>query len=209
MGLQKKKGLLLGKNNEMIGNRTCPTQRSAYRSGTVLESNQFPQSILFNFQTNVLSIYLNIMMSKKPGEKLNKVMIFGTFDGLHPGHLHFFNQARQLAKNPFLVVSIARDKNVKRIKGKIPEFNERQRMLLVKKSGLVDKVIFSGITDHLPHITKEAPGFIALGYDQEAYVKNLKKDLKNLGLVVKIVRLKPHHPNIYKNHLLKNKQLVR
>jgi FAD synthetase len=140
-------------------------------------------------------------MSKKTVEK--KIMVFGTFDGLHQGHFNFFQQARKLAKDSFLIVSIARDKNVNRIKGKYPYLNEKKRLNLVKKCILVDKVILSGIKDHIPHIIKEIPDIIALGYDQKVYVKNLKEDLKNKGILVKIKRLKPYQEKIYKNHLLK------
>ena len=68
-------------------------------------------------------------------------MVFGTFDGLHLGHLNFFKQARALAPNSYLVVSIARDKNVFKIKEKKPFLNERKRLTLIKKSRLIDKVI--------------------------------------------------------------------
>ena len=78
-------------------------------------------------------------------------------------------------KNSFLIVSIARDKNVIRIKGKSPFLDEKRRMILVKKSKLADKVVLSGIKNHIPHIVKENPDIIALGYDQKVYVKNLKK----------------------------------
>jgi hypothetical protein len=37
-------------------------------------------------------------------------------------------------------------------------------------------------------------------------VKNLKKDLKNKGILVKIVRMKPYKEKIYKNHLLKKRR---
>ena len=104
-----------------------------------------------------------------------------------------------------MIVSIARDRNVLKIKRKFPTLNERARMILIKKCGLTDKVVLSGVKNHLPHITKEHPEIIVLGYDQKAYVKNLKKDLKNKGINVKIVRLKPYKINIYKNHLLKIK----
>ena len=70
------------------------------------------------------------------------------------------------------------------------------------KSNLVNKVVLSGIKNYLPHIIKEHPDIIALGYDQKAYVPNLKKDLKIKGLIVKIVRLKPYKEKIYKNQLL-------
>lgn len=143
-------------------------------------------------------------MSKGAGEK--RIMIFGTFDGLHRGHLNFFKQAKGLAKNSFLIVSIARDKNVFKIKGKYPNKNEKQRVSLVKRYPLVDKVVLSGVRNHLPHILKEHPDIIALGYDQTVYTKNLKKDLKNKGLIVKIIRLKPYKVHIYKNNLLKNRR---
>lgn len=129
-------------------------------------------------------------------------MVFGTFDGLHKGHLDFFRQAKNFIKNSFLIVSIARDENVLRIKGQLPTLNEKKRVVLVKNCLLVDKVILSGVRNHIPHILKECPDIIALGYDQKAYIKNLKKDLKNKGLIVRIIRLKPYKEKIYKNHLL-------
>lgn len=133
-------------------------------------------------------------------------MVFGTFDGLHPGHLDFFRQARVLNQKPFLIVSIARDKNVFKIKGAWPVLSEKQRMALLKKCDLVDRVVLAGLRNHLPHIVKERPDIIALGYDQKAYVPNLKKDLQNKGLLAKIVRLKPYRADIYKNHLLRKKR---
>jgi FAD synthetase len=137
--------------------------------------------------------------------KKTKIMVFGTFDGLHQGHLNFFKQAGNLMKNSFLIVSIARDENVFKIKGEYPNLKERTRASLVRKCALVDQVVLSGVKDHIAHITKVHPDIIALGYDQKAYVKNLKKDLKNKGILVKVVRLKSFKPKIYKNHLLKMK----
>ncbi len=136
-------------------------------------------------------------------KKLVKVMVFGTFDGLHEGHLSLFKQAKKLAKNPFLVVSIARDENVFRIKGQLPLLNENKRKRLLTRCQEVDKVVLSGLSEHLPHIVKEKPDIIALGYDQKDYIKNLKNDLQKNGLSVKIVRLKPYKEKIYKNSLLK------
>ena len=133
-------------------------------------------------------------------------MVFGTFDGLHQGHLDFLKQAKKLSKKSFLIASIARDKNVYKIKKVKPIFGEKKRAILVKKCKLVDRVVLAGIKNHLPHILKERPDIIALGYDQRNYTKNLKKDLKNKGLVVNIVRLKPYKKHTFKNHLLKNRR---
>ena len=131
-----------------------------------------------------------------------KIMVFGTFDVLHKGHLNFFKQARRLAKNPYLVVSIARDVNVKRIKGRKPRLPEKLRFKVVKRCSLVDKVVLGGIKNPIPHILKEKPNIIALGYDQGAYIKNLKQILKTKGLEVRVVRLKAYKPKAYKSSLI-------
>ncbi len=141
-------------------------------------------------------------------KKRTKIMVFGTFDGLHKGHLNFFKQAKNFIKNSFLIVSIARDKNVYKIKRFKPLLKEKERLNLIKKCTLVDKVVLSGLANHIPHIVKEKPDIIALGYDQKFYVKNLEKDLKNKGILVKIVRLKPYKKNIFKNNLLKKNRYV-
>ena len=135
-------------------------------------------------------------------------MIFGTFDGLHRGHLNFFKQARNLALNPYLLVSIARDKNVIRIKKRAPIRNEKERKILVENSILVDKVVLGSESDHIKHILKYKPSIIALGYDQKAYVKNLKKNLAENAFYPLIKRLKPYKPEVYKNSLLRKKRLL-
>ena len=146
------------------------------------------------------------MSKNKVGIKNTRIMVFGTFDGLHKGHIDFFKQAKNLKQFSFLIVSIARDINVIKIKGEKPKFNEKERASLVKNCKVVDKVILGGKNAYLSHILKEKPDIIALGYDQKVYVENLKKDLKNKSILIKIVRLKPFKKNIYKNHLLKNKR---
>ena len=49
------------------------------------------------------------------------VMVFGAFDGFHPGHLDFFKQAR--AYGDILVVSVGTDRNVEKIKGNFKSLN--------------------------------------------------------------------------------------
>lgn len=155
----------------------------------------------------------NVDTRIKAQQKLVKIMIFGTFDGLHLGHINFFKQARalktlvpgqakNLTKNSFLIVSIARDRNILKIKGKKPMLSEKERFNLVKKNKFIDKVVLGGKVKYLPHILKEKPDIIAFGYDQEAYTQELKKDLKDRGILIKIIRLKPYKEKIYKNSLL-------
>lgn len=136
-------------------------------------------------------------------------MVFGTFDMIHPGHTHFFNQARALAKggaeNAYLIVSLAREKNVVRIKGRKPTSSEQKRLDRMRKQSEVDKALLGAIGDHIPHIVRQKPDVIALGYDQTAYVGGLRQALAKQGLKVKLCRMKPHFPNKYKTSIIKSK----
>jgi len=141
-----------------------------------------------------------------------RVMAFGTFDVLHKGHADFFRQARALAGGyglpPFLIVSVARDKNVARIKGQPPLHDERQRLKSVQTNPLVDRAVLGGTGDHVPHIARERPDIIVLGYDQRNYIRGLAAALEKRGLSPKIVRLKPFQPHKYKSSIVK-KRLAR
>ncbi|MEZ4179900.1 MAG: adenylyltransferase/cytidyltransferase family protein [Candidatus Doudnabacteria bacterium] len=132
-----------------------------------------------------------------------KVMLFGTFDILHPGHLNLFEQARGLATDLEIIVSIARDVNVEKIKGRLPRNNEQQRLNRMQSVELIDRAILGSLEDYMEHIKIEQPDIIALGYDQEAYTQTLRNDLDKSGLVsTQIIRLKPFEPDKYKTSLL-------
>jgi FAD synthetase len=133
-----------------------------------------------------------------------KVMVFGVFDLLHPGHISFLKQAKKLGN--YLVVSIARDTNVRKIKGKLPVFKEKKRTAILKSLKIANKIVLGGVKDPWPHIKKEKPDIIALGYDQAAYVGNLKQGLvKNNLRKTKIVRLKSFFPKRFKSSLIRKK----
>lgn len=140
-----------------------------------------------------------------PDKKTIRIMVFGTFDMIHEGHKHFFKQARDLAENaqPFLIVSLARDVNVQKIKGKNPDTPEQIRLAAIAALPEVDDALLGAIGDHMPHIIQSKPDIIALGYDQTAYTINLKQQLKIAGLGTKIVRLEAFKPHIYKTSIIK------
>lgn len=120
-----------------------------------------------------------------------KVMCFGAFDGLHPGHLDFFKQARKYGD--FLIVSVGTDRNVERIKGKAPLFDQKERLDLVSAVGIVDRVILGAEEDFYAEIKKYSPDVICLGYDQWASEQEVREELDRVGLSkTKVVRLKPH-----------------
>lgn len=126
-----------------------------------------------------------------------KVILFGTFDIIHKGHLNLFWQARKLGN--YLIAVVARDKTVQEVKGRSPRHNEKERVKLIRASGLAEKVVLGNLKNKYAVIKKYQPGIIALGYDQKFLVDNLKKKLKEFKLIkTKIVRLKAYKPKIYK-----------
>ncbi len=130
-------------------------------------------------------------------------MVFGTFDILHEGHRNLFAQARALAPDARLVVSVARDLVVERVKGSRPRHSEKERREAIRASGLADEVVLGDAEGYAEHMVAARPDIIALGYDQEGeYVKNLERDIEAAGLRARIVRLKPHRPELYKTSKL-------
>jgi FAD synthetase len=139
---------------------------------------------------------------------MKKVMVFGTYDLVHSGHLSFFKQAKKLGD--YLIVVVARDENSARIKGRFPRNDEKTRLANVRKVKLVDKAILGSRTYNFYRtIRTHKPVTIALGYDQKPSIRQLKKDLRKHRLAnVKIVRLRPYKPQIYKSSKLLNSDSV-
>ncbi len=137
---------------------------------------------------------------------MKTVMVFGAFDGLHPGHLDYFKQARVFGD--LLVASVGTDKNVERIKGKKPLFNQDERLELVSECKLVDKAVLGSETDFYHHIKSVEPDVICLGYDQWAKPGDLRLELKKVGLLnIEIYRLKPYEKYRAKSTITKSKSV--
>ena len=131
-----------------------------------------------------------------------KIMTFGTFDIFHPGHKSFLKQAREFGN--YLIVVIARDKTVKNIKDRLPQNNECDRLQVVMKSNLADKIVLGSLTDRYAVIKRYQPEIICLGYDQKVNLKELKEKLVEFDLrKTKLTRLDPFHPEKYKSSKLR------
>ncbi|MFA4830717.1 MAG: adenylyltransferase/cytidyltransferase family protein [Patescibacteria group bacterium] len=129
------------------------------------------------------------------------VMIFGTFDIVHCGHLHMFREAKEYGGK--LIAVVGRDANVEKVKGFLPIHNEKERLFLVENIKLVDQAVLGDKTDVYKVIEKFKPDIIALGYDQKMYVDELAEAITKFGLKTRIVKLKPYHENQYKSSKIK------
>jgi FAD synthetase len=133
---------------------------------------------------------------------MKTVLVFGTFDMLHPGHIFFFKEARKQGDR--LVVVIARDLTVKQVKGSFPQNNEMTRLEEVKKIEEVDDAMLGSSTDDkLEIIEKIKPDVICLGYDQKAFAENLEDELVKRNLFPEVKRLEPYKAEKYKTSKLR------
>ncbi len=133
---------------------------------------------------------------------MKKIMVFGTFAILHPGHLNYFKQAKKLGD--YLIVIIGRDETVQKIKGRSPQNKEGERLIKVEQQKIVDKALLGNLDDPYKIIKQERPDIIALGYDQNSFSKGLKSKIKKLNLETQIVRLKPFEPEKYESSKLQS-----
>ena len=132
-----------------------------------------------------------------------KVLVFGTFDGLHEGHKDFFRQAKEFGD--YLMVVVGRDSTVLSVKKKTPKFNENDRLDVVQKCKYVDFARLGNENVSKYEVIKELkPDVICLGYDQSFFTGQLEEKIKEMGFNIPIVRLNAYKQKIYKSSLLNN-----
>ena len=117
-----------------------------------------------------------------------KVMATGVFDILHLGHLYFLKEAKKLGDE--LIVVVATDKTAEKLKHN-PITSQDMRVQLVGELKPVDKAVLGYEDDRYKIVKELKPDIIALGFDQKHDEEIIKKDLKELGMDIKVVRLEP------------------
>lgn len=133
-----------------------------------------------------------------------KVMVFGVFDLLHPGHLSFFQQAKIYGDS--LIVVVTRDEMVLKLKKKHPVDSEAKRLANVQKIPGIHKAILGDKELGTYAVIKEhKPDIICLGYDQHGLANHLEHVIKT-GIIPFIIRqtMQPFEPDIYHTSLLRD-----
>lgn len=132
-----------------------------------------------------------------------RVLVFGTFDLLHPGHRSFLRQAKKLGTQ--LTVAVGRDAVVRKLKQVRLHQNEQHRLRMVASVASVDRALLASKDparryDFIAHLR---PDIIALGYDQTHYTEHLAAELKRRRINCRVVRLRPYRPRRYKSTLIR------
>jgi FAD synthetase len=134
---------------------------------------------------------------------MTTVIAQGTFDILHPGHLHYLSEAASMGED--LHVIVARRSNVTH-KAK-PVVPGRQRRDMVAALDVVDEARLGHPTDIFVPIRDIDPDVIVLGYDQHHDPEKLRGALSAEGIDCAVERASPREPR-YEGELLSTGRIV-
>lgn len=119
------------------------------------------------------------------------VLASGVFDLLHYGHVRFLEEAKKFGgSDARLVVIVARDRTVEKLKGRRPIIPEDQRRALVEALKVVDEALLGYEDMNLEAVLERIrPDIIAIGYDQEGIEREVKRIVEERGLEIKVARI--------------------
>lgn len=119
-------------------------------------------------------------------------MASGTFDILHTGHAFYLEEAKKLGgTDAELFVVVATDKTVENHK-RVPIMNQQQRAELISKLKVVDEVFVGDEEDPFKIVKEKQPDIIAIGPDQNFSPKKLQKQLDDIGINSKVVKIEDY-----------------
>jgi len=137
---------------------------------------------------------------------VKKVLVAGTFDIIHPGHIFLINEAAKLGD---VYVIVATDNNSTKFKGYPTTIPENQRLEVVKSLKYVKEAKLGRKDNNTLKTVKEInPDIILLGPDQKYSITTLKKNLENIGLGhIEVRRLKKYYDkySLHSSSLIKKK----
>ncbi|MFX0041468.1 MAG: adenylyltransferase/cytidyltransferase family protein [Candidatus Hodarchaeota archaeon] len=135
-----------------------------------------------------------------------KILIAGTFDILHPGHIYLINEAAKLGD---VYIVIATDKNRELYSGEAPIVPEQQRFEMMKSiKNVKDVKLGRHDNDTLRTVEEINPDIILLGPDQKFSAQKLQNALKMKGLNhIEVRRLEKYYDKfkLHSSSLIKKK----
>lgn len=133
---------------------------------------------------------------------MQRVMVFGTFDGIHDGHRHLFREA--ISRADELIVVVARDEHVLELKGHLPNNLIDERIDQLECESEVSLVVLGD--EELGSynvITEYEPSLILLGYDQDELRADLKTWLDEQSMTSVTLEIgSAHMPEIFKSSFI-------
>jgi len=122
---------------------------------------------------------------------VRKVLATGTFDVLHPGHVHYLRESA--AEGDQLVVIVARGSMVSHKNP--PVVPEEQRREMVEALGVVDDAVLGSDDSIFEPLYDIRPDIVTLGHDQHYDEDDLRDGLRERGFGADVVRVSGREEN--------------
>jgi FAD synthetase len=134
---------------------------------------------------------------------MTRVSAQGTFDVLHPGHVHYLEEAQAMGDS--LHVIVARTDNVTHKPD--PVLDGRQRRDVVGALDAVDEARLGHPDDIFVPIDDIDPDIIALGHDQHHDGERIERALDERGIDCEVRRCSAREPG-YDEELLSTQAII-
>ncbi|QSG03133.1 FAD synthase [Natranaeroarchaeum sulfidigenes] len=122
---------------------------------------------------------------------VKRVVAQGTFDILHPGHVHYLRDAAAMGDE--LVVIVARGENVTHKQP--PILPNSQRVAMIEALEPVDRALLGHPDDIFTPIEDLDPDVIALGHDQHHDSEAIQAELERRGIDCAVERASAREPD--------------
>jgi len=122
---------------------------------------------------------------------MKTVLASGVFDLLHYGHIRYLEDAKKFGgPDAKLIVIVATDDTVVKLKGHRPVMHENQRRALVEALRVVDESLLGYVDIDMVAVLEEIkPDYVAVGWDQDEIVKMLNKRIREKNLSTEVVQV--------------------
>ncbi|MFC3478973.1 adenylyltransferase/cytidyltransferase family protein [Halobacterium litoreum] len=134
---------------------------------------------------------------------MRRVVAQGTFDLIHPGHVHYLEDAAAMGDE--LHVIVARRENVTHKEP--PVLPNRQRRDVVGALDVVDEARVGHPDDIFAPIEEIEPSVIALGFDQHHDPEAIEAELADRGVDCEVRRASPREKG-YEGELLSTGNII-
>ena len=143
-------------------------------------------------------------------ETRKRVLVAGTFDLIHAGHIYLIREAAKLGD---VYVVVATDRNRELFSGECPIIPQEQRLEVIKSIKNVKEArLGRNDNDTLKTVEEINPHIILLGPDQRYSIDILTKGLKEKGLNhIEVRRLEKYYDKyeLHSSSLIKHKIVER
>ena len=135
-------------------------------------------------------------------KRKKSVLVFGDFDVLHPGHLHFLRSAKSMGDS--LTVIVTRSRVIKKLKDRAPLFDDAHRLEVIRSLSFVDAALLGdAIVGSFTVLARINPDIICIGHDQEQFAVALRHWLHAQSMNTRLVSISAYNPKTYKSGIVK------